>query len=111
RSHLGLALVRAGLLHDQARHLIEPGRTEQNGDLTCEHRVARSGAAQLVGMLAWWEVQTWPTVVIPKQLLDELTTVWALLPPAPETPTWVMERKEIGNRAEMYTVQIERLRA
>ena len=111
RTHLGLALIRAGLLHDQARHLIESGRTNANGDLSCEHRVAKVGAPQLVGMLTWWDLRTFPVVVIPKLLLDELTTVWALLPPPPETPTWVMERQEIGNRAEMYTVQIERLRA
>lgn len=111
RAPLGLALIRAGLLHDQARHIIESGRAETNGDFHCEHRIARVGAPQLVGMLSWWAVQTFPVIVIPKALLDELTTVWALLPPTPETPTWAMERQEIGNRAEMYTIQIERLRA
>lgn len=111
RTHLGVALIRAGLLHDQARHLIETGTSHANGDLVCEQRTARAGAAQLVGMLSWWDISTWPAIVVPKTLLDELSTVWALLPPAPETPTWVVERQEIGNRAEMYTVQVERLGA
>lgn len=111
RAHLGVALIRAGLLHDQARHVIESGKTLANGDFVCEARVARAGAAQLLGMFSWWDLETRPTVVIPKALLDELSTVWALMPPPPETPTWVMERQEIGNRAEMYTVQVMRLGA
>lgn len=112
RTLLARALIRAGVLHDQARHLVESGSTDANGDLRCELRVARAGAPQLLGLLQWWpEVEDRPVVRIPKMLLDELNSVWALLPPQPETPTWVIERKAIGNRAEMYTVQIERLGA
>lgn len=112
RTLLARALIRAGILHDQARHLVESGRTDARGDLRCELRVARAGAPQLLGLLQWWpEVEERPSLLIPKMLLDELNSVWALLPPQPETPTWVMERKAIGNRAEMYTVQIERLGA
>jgi hypothetical protein len=109
---LGRELIRAGLMHDQARYLIESGQMHENGDLECELRVARSGAAQLLGLLDWWEVQAHPSVVVPKKLLDELNTVWALLPPpSSETPTWARRRQAIGDRAEMYTVQNEKLRA
>jgi hypothetical protein len=112
RTLLGRALIRAGILHDQARHLVESGSTDAKGNLRCELRVGRTGAPQLLGLLQWWpEVEDRPSILIPKTLMDELNSVWALLPPQPETPTWVMERKAIGNRAEMYTVQIERLAA
>ena len=47
---------------------------------------------------------------IPQSLVAELNTVWALLPSQAEAPTWVLERKAVGDRAEMYTVQTERSR-
>jgi len=108
RRTLGLALIRSGLMHDQARYLVESSTTLPSGDLTCEHRVVRTGAPQLLGMLDWWDIEPSSTLVIPRALAEEMSTVWALLPPTPETPTWVRERQEIGNRAEMYTVQRER---
>lgn len=108
RTTLGVAIIRGGIMHDQARYLIESSAALPNGDLSCEHRVVRTGAPQLLGMLEWWEIEASPTIVIPRALVEEMTTVWALLPPPPETPTWVRERQEIGNRAEMYTVQFER---
>lgn len=108
RAPLGTALIRGGLMHDQARHLVESGTPLANGDLSCERRMVRAGAPQLLGLLAWWDVDVDSTLVIPRALVEELTTVWAMLPPPPETPTWVRERQEIGNRAEMYTVQFER---
>jgi len=60
-------------------------------------------------MLQWWEgVQLLPSVVIPKQLLTELNTVWALLPPPTQVPAWAVERKAVGDRAEMYSLQFEK---
>lgn len=108
RAPLGTALIRGGLMHDQARHIVESGTPLANGDMICEHRMIRAGAPQLLGLLAWWDVEVGSTFVIPRALVEELTTVWAMLPPPPETPMWVRERQEIGNRAEMYTVQFER---
>ena len=108
RTPFGTALIRGGLMHDQARHLVESGTLLPNGDLSCEHRLIRAGAPQLLGLLAWWDIRVSSTIFIPSALVKELTTVWAMLPPPPETPTWVRERQEIGNRAEMYTVQFER---
>jgi len=87
-------------------HLVDDG-----GNLHCPTRFARTGAPQLLGMLeSWNEVKFSPEVFIPAQLLDELNSVWALLPPPSDIPKWAAERKEVGNRAEMYTVQFERTR-
>jgi hypothetical protein len=63
----------------------------------------------LVAVLSWWpEVLRRPKFIVPRALVQELNTVWALMPPPVEVPTWAVERKEIGNRAEMYSVQYER---
>jgi hypothetical protein len=106
---LALTLIRAGYFYDQARILLECGRIDESGNLHCETRIARSGAAQLLAILAnWSDIQLLPEVFIPETLLQELNTVWALLPPTIELPKWAAERKAIGDRAEMYTVQYER---
>ncbi|HET9281409.1 MAG TPA: DUF3883 domain-containing protein [Candidatus Angelobacter sp.] len=111
RELFALTLIRAGYFHDQARVLIESGSIQANGNLHCSLRVSRTGAPQLIGLLSVWDmVQTFPEVVVPADLLQELNTVWALLPPPIALPKWAAERKEIGNRAEMYSVQFERTR-
>lgn len=111
-TQLGGTLVRSGVFHDQSRFLIENGFTDVEGNLGCPLRTARVGASQLLGMLTWWaDVRLRPEVFIPKALASELNAVWALLPPPVEVPAWARERKEVGNRAEMYTVQTERSRA
>jgi len=51
-----------------------------------------------------------PHVTVPAALLADLNSVWAIFPPPPEVPPWALERKEIGNRAEAYSVQLERSR-
>lgn len=106
---LCLELVRAGYFHDQARILIESGEVDEQGNLHCATRVARAGAPQLVGVLARWEaVKTLPFLFVPSDLVSELDSVWALLPPRSEQPAWADERKAVGDRAEMYSVQRER---
>jgi hypothetical protein len=108
---LGMTLVRAGCFHDQARVLIESGRVDERGNLQCPTKLAKAGAPQLLGVLTWWEgVKMLPSVLVPKELLAELNTVWALLPPPVESPSWALEQKAVGDRAEMYTVQYERTR-
>lgn len=108
-SALGTTLVRAGVFHDQSRYLVENGASDAEGNLVCAHRTARIGASQLVGILSWWpDTRLRPEVFVPKILVRELSAVWALLPPPTEIPAWAKERKEVGNRAEMYTVQTER---
>ncbi len=108
---LALSLIRAGYFHDQARILLESGEIDDAGNLRCPTRFARTGAPQLLGILENWdEVRLFPEVFIPDKLLQELNSVWALLPPPIEIPKWAAERKEVGNRAEMYTVQYEKTR-
>lgn len=108
---LGMILVRTGSFHDQARILIECGQVDKEGNLQCPTKLAKTGAPQLLGVLTWWDgVMTLPSVLIPKGLFSELNTVWALLPPPVETPSWVVDQKAVGDRAEMYTVQYERTR-
>jgi len=109
RESFALTLIRAGYFHDQARVLIECGSVQPDGNLHCSLRMSRAGAPQLTGLLSIWEeVQTFPEIVVPASLLQELNTVWALLPPPVVIPKWAAERKEVGNRAEMYSVQFER---
>jgi len=111
KTSLGLLLIRAGFFHDQARIIVEQGDIKTDGSLTCPLKIATAGGPQLLGVLAWWpEVQVRPLVVIPANLLGELNTVWALLPPKTELPQSLTDRKAIGDRAEMYTVQFERSR-
>lgn len=106
---LALTLIRAGYFHDQARVLLESGEIDADGNLRCSSRLARTGAPQLLGILENWdEVQLFPAVFVPDRILQELNSVWALLPPPIALPRWAAERKEVGNRAEMYTVQYER---
>jgi hypothetical protein len=106
---LALTIIRAGYFHDQARVLLELGSIDVDGNLRCSSRYARTGAPQLVGLLEYWnEVQIFPELVVPESVLKELNKVWALLPPPVVLPAWAAERKEVGNRAEMYTVQYER---
>jgi hypothetical protein len=108
---LGLVLIRSGCFHDQGRSLIEHGSTDGIGNLSCPLHLARSGSPQLLGVLGWWrDVRLLPSVFVPKQLVTEIAAIWALLPPSPETPEWVKDRKAVGNRAELYTVQAERSR-
>jgi hypothetical protein len=109
-SALTLTLIRSGHFFDQARLLLETGKID-GGVLRCPIRTARVVAPQLVAIVEGWTgVSTYPDLVIPNAILQELNSVWALLPPEPEIPKWAAERKAVGNRAEMYTVQLERTR-
>lgn len=108
---LALTVIRAGYFHDQARILLESGEIDAKGNLRCPSRFARTGAPQLLGILEGWDdVQLFPEVFVPDRILQELNSVWALLPPPIEVSKWAAERKEVGNRAEMYTVQYEKTR-
>jgi len=109
RTGLALAVIREGCFHDQARKLLELGTRNDNGDFLCSIRIAREAAAQLIGLLELWQaVDTSPTLRIPRELIAELDSVWALLPREPNSPPWILERLAVGDRAEAYTVQYER---
>jgi len=106
---LGAVLVRSRAFHDQSRFLVENGSSDGAGNLVCTRRVARVGSPQLLGLLSWWpEVRLGSEIVVPEALARELRAVWALLPPPVEIPAWEKERKAVGDRAELYTVQTER---
>ena len=112
RTGLALALIHAGCFHDQARHLLERGSSDAQQRLVVARREAIVGAPQLVSLLELWsEVEVRPEIVIPSPLVTELEAAWTLLPPEPEIPAWQRERKAVGDRAELYTVQFERARA
>lgn len=106
---LGFALMRAGCFHDQARALIESGTVEADGRFKCRLKLARTIAPQLVGLLTWWpEVQQHPFLFLSQEMVNELSSVWALRSPAEELPSWVTQRRRVGIRAESYSVQMER---
>ena len=112
KTALALTLIRAGCFYDQARRLIERGTSDAQQRLVVARREAIVCAPQLVSLLdVWSEVEVRPQIVIPSALVTELETAWALLPPEPEIPEWQRERKAVGDRAELYTLQFERARA
>lgn len=111
---LALALIRAGLLHDQAHRLIANFSADPSLGLTCRLAEARPIAPQLLGLLQQWPTvrTTGASITIPADLVAELTAGWALLPPPdPDDANLAIRRKSIGNRAELYSWQLERLNA
>lgn len=110
---LGLSLLRAGFFHDQARTLLDSGAIDADGNFSCPTRLVRRTCPQLLGILQFWpNVMVESVVVVPSGLVQELWTVWALLPPAPaDDAAQDVIRKSIGNRGELYSYQYERLRA
>jgi hypothetical protein len=109
----GLALLRAGYFHDQARVLLEISSGDADGNLRCPTRAARQRCPQLIGILQFWpEVAIAAHIQIPTHLVRELETTWALLPPpSPDEAASDAARKNIGNRGELYSYQLERLNA
>jgi Domain of unknown function (DUF3883) len=110
---LGLALLRAGYFHDQARLMLDMAAAEQDGNLSCPTRTARQRCPQLVGVLQFWpDVIVTSHIHIPEYLARELGTVWALLPPSsPDEAISDAIRRNIGNRGEAYSYQLELLNA
>lgn len=109
---LGLALLRAGYFHDQARLMLELASEGQDGILSCPIRIARQRCPQLVGVLQFWpDVVISSSINIPEYLVQELDTVWALLPPSTDEVVDETIRRSIGNRGELYSYQLERLNA
>ncbi len=109
---LALALIRSGLMHDQARSLLDTFPTDPAGHLICRDSHARRVAPQLIGLLERWTIRAGPTLDIPPTLVDELVAVWALIaPPSEARAVEDARRKTIGNRAEAYSYQLERLGA
>lgn len=109
RRSLALAMIRKSWFWDQAERLLELSAIDSAGWLVCPARVAREQASQLTGVLQWWpDVEIATDLHVPPTVVAELSTVWSLRPPALALPDWVSDRKRVGDRAEMYTVQWER---
>ena len=109
---LGLTIIRAGLFSEQARSLLESGNVDADGNLVCLPRVAASVAPQLIGLLSQWaEFQSRPKVVVPSCVVSELAAVWALRAPEEGESSWLSQRRRVGMRAELYSLQRERSEA
>ena len=109
---LALAIIRSGLMHDQSRALLDTFPAGSDGALTCRSHHAQRVAPQLIGLLDRWTIRDGFSLVIPESLLEELSAVWALIaPPSAARAAEDTRRKTIGNRAEAYSYQLERMTA
>lgn len=108
---LARALIRAGFFADQARKLAELSQAdERSGGIACRRHIATENAPQLVGLLRRFASVTWgKELFIPASLKEEITEIWALLPARPVAKD--DRRKVIGDRGELYSYRLERLRA
>ncbi len=107
---LGLALLESGLFHEQGRVLFEVSRRTGVGDLECPAKAARKGAAQLLAVLELWpDVQTAPIVLLPAALVVQLDAMLAVAVPS-RVSAWAALRKQLGDRAELFTYLRERSR-
>jgi hypothetical protein len=97
-------------MQDQTTRLLEVATAQTDGGLECPIRNARAAGAQLVGILQNGLVSvTATTLVIPPDIVEELTAVWAFIPEIdPARFELDRKRKTIGNRAEAYSYQLER---
>lgn len=107
---LARALIRAGFFAGQARKLAELSQADAaSGGMTYRRHVATENAPQLVGLLRRFEGVLWEEkLYIPASLGEEITEIWALLPARPKAK--YDRRKAIGDRGELYSYRLERLR-
>jgi hypothetical protein len=99
-------------MHDQARMLLDSFPLAPDGSLKCPANLARRLAPQLVGLLECWPVRQGAVFQFPPSLVDELVAVWALIaPPSGARALEDIRRKSIGDRAEAYSYQFERVSA
>lgn len=107
---LGRTLIRVGFFADQVRRLTEHARIDPaSGELCCARKVALDAGPQLVGVLRRFPGVTWGAEFrVPAVLVEELMDVWALLPE--RAPVAEDRRKAIGDRGELYSYRLERLR-
>lgn len=104
------ALIRAGHFADQARRLSESGALDaMSGDFVCPRSRAIESAAQLVGILRRFPGVRWDTHLrISTELLNDLIDFWSLVPQ--QSPIVDDGKKAIGDRGELYSYRLERLR-
>ncbi len=105
---LGLSLIRSGHFAEQARLLTEAGSLDSDGSLRCPRGQALKLAPQLVGILRRWPATIVASdVLVPADIAKELGDVWVFEPSRSREESL---RLKVGDRAELYTYQLERLR-
>lgn len=109
---LAAALVRSGVLADQIRRLRQVLVRDGDG-YRCGRGAAQAAAPQLSGLLARMpDVSLTGQLVIGKATALELDSVWNEVPPETRT-NWSdidNKRRAVGERAEHYSMQLERSR-
>ena len=107
---IAVIIIRSGMMADQIRSLRSVLR--RNGDsYVCGRSVAQAAAPQLTGLLGRMpDVNVTGRIVIGRASGLVLDSVWNELPPASRTDWQDIEkrRKVIGDRAELYSLQLER---
>lgn len=107
---LAVHIIRSGLMADQVRALRASLDTTAGG-YSCGRAVAQRVAPQLIGLLARMDdVQVRGQITIGSASCAELDSVWNEVPPTSRL-WWAdqeAQRKAIGDRAELYSMQFER---
>lgn len=100
-----LELIRSGFFSQQARVLSEVSEVDPgSGDVWCRRSVAMSSAPQLVGVLRRFpRVRMVDRLFVPASIAAELSDIWVL----PEKSPRPDPRKEVGDRAELYSYRFE----
>lgn len=107
---LATAIIRSGMMAGQVRAIRLVLR--RNGDgYECGRHAAQSAAPQLFGLLARMpDVMIGGQILIGRESSLELDSIWNELTPASRVDWEDIEkrRKAIGERAELYSMQLER---
>jgi hypothetical protein len=108
---LPLAVLRSGYFSEQVQHLISIARYEGE-DLIFDATRMRPMAAQLLGLLARLpDFAAGQPCRIKGSLRVDIESAWTLQAmPTPSTAATMTPRTEVGNRAELYSLQLERTR-
>lgn len=105
---IALALIKSGSFAEQVRLLTEAGSVSPDGYLECLRPDSVRAAPQLVGLLRRWpEVEFDRVLRVPPFLASQLLDVWALVPSPARDEQY---RLGVGDRAELYSYRLERLR-
>lgn len=110
---MAIEIMRSGFMADQIRQLRQV-LTSSDAGYECGRAAAQATAPQLLGVLARLsDVDVSGLVRIGPLAARELDSVWNEVPPA-DRGHWQdieQQRRAIGDRAELYSVQLERSRA
>jgi hypothetical protein len=107
---LAILIIRSGLMADQIRSLRQVLRRKGDG-YVCGRSAAQAAAPQLAGLLGRVpDVEVGGQIAIGRDAGLELDSVWNELHPTSRVDWQDREkrRKAIGDRAELYSLQLER---